>query len=66
MVWKFQTEHVDTFYLTHATSQGTFLTSSVDGHHQVIEIDRACQLCLDIQKLSKALSSLLPFNQWIF
>jgi hypothetical protein len=42
VVWRFQTEHVDTFYLTHATSGETFLTSSVDGHHQVIEIDRAC------------------------
>ena len=42
IVWKFQTEYVDTFYVTYATPQGTFLTSSVDGHHQVIEIDRAC------------------------
>lgn len=42
IVWKFQTDHVDRFYITQATSQGTFLTSSTDGHHQVIEIDRAC------------------------
>ena len=41
IVWKFQTDHVDTFYITYATPQGTFLTSSADGHHQVIEIDCA-------------------------
>jgi len=41
MVWKFQTEHVDKFYIAHATQEGTFLTSSTDGHHQVIEIDRS-------------------------
>jgi hypothetical protein len=41
IVWKFQTPNVDRFYITHATEQGTFLTSSTDGHHQVIEIDRA-------------------------
>jgi len=40
VAWKFQTEHVDKFYLAHATPEGTFLVSSTDGHHQVIEIDR--------------------------
>lgn len=40
-VWKFQTEHVDKFYITHATKEGTFLIACTDGHHQVIEVDRA-------------------------
>jgi hypothetical protein len=39
-VWKFQTEHVDKFYITHATKEGTFLIACTDGHHQVIEVDR--------------------------
>ncbi len=39
--WKFQTEHVDKFYITHATREGTFLIACTDGHHQVIEVDRA-------------------------
>ena len=41
MVWKFQTEHIDKFYITHLTPQGTFLVACTDGHHQVMEIDRA-------------------------
>ena len=41
IAWRFQTPHVDRFYLTSVTEQGTLLTSSTDGHHQVIEIDRA-------------------------
>ncbi len=41
VVWKFQTEHVDKFYITHATKEGTFLIACTDGHHQVIEVDRA-------------------------
>lgn len=40
-VWKFQTEHVDKFYITHATGNGTFLVACTDGHHQAIEVDRA-------------------------
>jgi len=40
-VWGFQTEYVDKFYITHLTPQGTFLIASTDGHHQVMEIDRA-------------------------
>jgi hypothetical protein len=40
-VWKFQTEHVDKFYITYATQEGTFLIACTDGHHQVIEVDRA-------------------------
>ncbi|PIX26095.1 MAG: hypothetical protein COZ69_01490 [Deltaproteobacteria bacterium CG_4_8_14_3_um_filter_45_9] len=39
-IWKFQTEHVDKFYITHVTKEGTFLIACTDGHHQVIEIDR--------------------------
>ncbi len=38
-VWVFQTEHVDKFYITHATREGTFLVACT-GHHQVIEVDR--------------------------
>ena len=41
MVWKFQTEHVDKFYMTQMAKEGTFLISCTDGHHQVIEVDRA-------------------------
>ena len=41
VAWRFQTPHVDRFYLTSVTQDGTFLISSTDGHHQVIEIDRA-------------------------
>ncbi|MGQ9509703.1 MAG: hypothetical protein ACUVTN_09935 [Thermodesulfobacteriota bacterium] len=40
VVWKFQTDHVDKFYITTVTEQGTFLITSTDGHHQVIEVDR--------------------------
>jgi len=40
-IWKFQTEHVDKFYITHVTKDGTFLIACTDGHHQVIEVDRA-------------------------
>jgi len=40
VVWKFQTEHVDKFYISFATKEGTFLISCTDGHHQVIEVDR--------------------------
>lgn len=39
-IWKFQTEHVDRFYIAHVTKEGTFLISSTTGHHQVIEVDR--------------------------
>jgi len=39
-IWKFQTEHVDKFYITHVTKDGTFLIACTDGHHQVIEVDR--------------------------
>jgi len=41
VVWMFQTEHVDKFYIGHATKEDTFLIASTDGHHQVLEIDRA-------------------------
>lgn len=41
VVWRFQTPHVDKFYIAHATPEGTFLVASTDGHHQVIEIDHA-------------------------
>ena len=41
VVWTFQTEHVDKFYISHATKEDTFLIASTDGHHQVLEIDRA-------------------------
>ncbi|MFX1554264.1 MAG: hypothetical protein ACFFBV_10105 [Promethearchaeota archaeon] len=41
VIWTFQTEHVDKFYITHATREGTFLIACTDGHHQVIEVDRA-------------------------
>jgi uncharacterized protein (UPF0248 family) len=40
VVWKFQTEHVDKFYISHVTKEGTFLIACTDGHHQVIEVDR--------------------------
>jgi len=40
VLWRFQTEHVDKFYITHATKEGTFLIACTDGHHQVIEVDR--------------------------
>lgn len=40
IIWKFQTEHVDKFYITHATKEDTFLIACTDGHHQVIEVDR--------------------------
>jgi hypothetical protein len=40
IVWKFQTEHVDKFYITHATKEDTFLIACTDGHHQMIEVDR--------------------------
>jgi hypothetical protein len=40
VLWKFQTEHVDKFYITHVTKDGTFLIACTDGHHQVIEVDR--------------------------
>ena len=40
VAWKFQTEHVDKFYISFATKEGTFLISCTDGHHQVIEVDR--------------------------
>ena len=43
-VWKFQTEHVDKFYITHATRDGTFLVACTDGYHQVIEVDRSCSI----------------------
>lgn len=39
-VWSFQTEHVDRFYITQATKEGTFLIACT-GHHQVIEVDWA-------------------------
>lgn len=40
VLWKFQTEHVDKFYITHVTKEGTFLIACTDGHHQVMEVDR--------------------------
>ena len=40
VLWRFQTEHVDKFYITHATKEATFLIACTDGHHQVIEVDR--------------------------
>ena len=41
VAWVWQTAHVDKFYIAQATAEGTFLISSTDGHHQVIELDRA-------------------------
>jgi hypothetical protein len=41
VAWLWQTAHVDKFYIAQATAEGTFLVSSTDGHHQVIELDRA-------------------------
>ncbi len=55
-VWKFQTEHVDKFYITQWTPQATFLTSCTDGHHQVIEIDRAHNFVWTFRKYRRPFS----------